>query len=299
MSKLSILIAYPYFTQKHADFLRNQPRDNYRLIIDSGAFTAWNSGHSISLDDYCRFLDSIEHLRPFNAVQLDVFGEPEATYQNLLEMRRRGYDVMPVFTRGDTLERLNEFYEMTNYIMFGGIVIGGQNQNYVKWFLENNRGRMAHWLGFVDMDFIKHYRPESVDSSSWNSGARYGNLSLYVGGGKIKNFNKNEFRTRPSDELLRIASANGLKPAEVFALSKALSWVNAGYADGLPALSGDLINTGAKSLAVSVGAVAHVLRSHHVEEQVGTKVYLAASQIWQVNMLFGARNFLKERGIIR
>ena len=104
MNKLYILIAYPYFNNRMYSYLleRRKKYNDFELIIDSGAFTAWNTGINISLDNYCKFLDSISSLEPFHAVQLDVVGNPDETYKNYLNMRDRGYDVMPVFTRGSS-----------------------------------------------------------------------------------------------------------------------------------------------------------------------------------------------------
>jgi len=166
-TKLNILVAFPYFSQGIYRFLSEKDPSTFRLIVDSGAFTAWNTGREIRLDDYMKFLKSIPSHWDYKAVQLDVFGNPDGTYENYHRMLDAGFeDIMPVFTRGDSLERLEEFYSHTDYIMFGGIVIGGENRNYVKWFCEVNKGRDAHWLGFVNVPFIKHYRPKSVDSST-------------------------------------------------------------------------------------------------------------------------------------
>lgn len=235
-----------------------------RLIVDSGAFTAWNTGRTILLDDYCRFLDSIEDLRPFYAVQLDVFGQPDQTYKNFLIMKERGYDVMPVFTRGDTLERLEEFYSKTDYIMFGGIVTGGKNREYVKWFLSQNKGRKCHWLGFVDMPFIKAKKPESVDSSSWASAARYGTLKLYKGYGQFRSCHRSDFAKPPTKEIRELLTLHGVSQKEMALMSQEKNW------------------RGLNSMSQQVNARAAILHSVEVEKHIGTKVYLAmgAGNAW-------------------
>lgn len=281
---MNILVAYPYLKPPvYKDLLRNH--GTYRLIIDSGAFTAWNLKKQIRLDEYCRFLDKIELLQPFKAVQLDVFGDPEATYKNFLIMQKRGFDVMPVFTRGDTVERLEEFYAHTDYIMFGGIVVGGKNKNYVKWFLDQNKGRKAHWLGFVNMPFIKKYRPESVDSSSWKSAGIYGAMDLYTGLGNCKRFRRSDF-TAPTKELVRLMQQNGFGQDQILMLREKESWV-ATLNDRLTFTKPE------KGLAWFIGAVAHVLRAAEVEEKLGTKIYLAASTDVQTKTLFKARDHIR------
>lgn len=287
---VNILIAFPYFRRGLIEFLKSVPRTSYRLIVDSGAFTAWNIGKQIHLDEYCRFLDSIEFLRPFNAVQLDVFGNPEQTWKNFLIMKQRGYDVMPVFTRGDTLERLEEMYSYTDYIMFGGITIGGKNINYVKWFQEHNKGRKVHWLGFCNMDFVKFYKPYSIDSSSWSSGGRFGNVHFYKGHGQTVPVNRKKLLTMPADKLFQMAKRSGITKHEISLLRDKESWI---VTTRVPEL-----RQPDKGTAMLLSAITFVHRAVDIEKNLGTKYYLAAGTEYQLGMIFTARNFLIERGII-
>lgn len=291
MSKLNILIAYPYFKNNIFNLLKQRITElnDIRLIIDSGAFTAWNTGKKIELDDYCKFLDKIQDLHPFKAVQLDVFGDPEKSYKNFLIMKDRGYDVMPVFTRGESLERLEELYKHTDYIMFGGIVIGGKNKNYAKWFLERNKGRKCHWLGFVKMDFIKKYKPESVDSSSWSSGARFGHVQLYAGGGNLVTFNKKMFTKKIPDNMISLFHRNGINDREINCLSKKEAWIN----------SGTYINGSNKSLAMMICVISNIIKAIDIERVLGTKVYLALGSDAQIRTLFQGKDMLITRGVLR
>jgi hypothetical protein len=292
---LNILVAYPYFAPDVVKFFEDIPRESFSLIVDSGAFTAWNTGKEITMDGYCKFLDSIAHLRPFHAVQLDVFGDPEASWKNFLIMKERGYDVMPVFTRGEDLTMLEKMYELTDYIMFGGVVIGRGNRNYVKWFLERNKDRDAHWLGFVDMDFIKHYRPRSVDSSSWQSAARFGNVALYKGDGMIKTVSKKKFAVRPPKSLIDLFHKNGFSEREMSILRFNESWICNGKHKGK--FDPDCFED-QRSSAQMVSSIAHVRRSIEVERNIGTKIYLACGNRIQVELLYGARDFLIKRGLV-
>ncbi len=289
-SPVNILIAFPYFRKGPIEFLKTVPRDSYRLIVDSGAFTAWNIGKQINLDEYCRFLDSIEFLRPFNAVQLDVFGNPEQTWKNFLIMKQRGYDVMPVFTRGDTLERLEEMYSYTDYIMFGGITIGGKNINYVKWFMEKNKGRKVHWLGFCNTEFVKHFKPFSIDSSSWSSGGRFGNIHFYRGFGQTSAFNRKTLLEMPDKKIFAMAKRSGITHHEIALLREHESWV---VTTNTPDLK-----TPQRGTAMLLSAVTFVHRAADIEKNIGTKFYLAAGTEYQLDLIFSARNFLIERGIL-
>lgn len=257
---LNILIAYPYFKQSHLDLFKNTDIE-YNLIIDSGAYSVWNSGKKITLDEYCSFLDRIsKEIKITKAVQLDVFGDPEKTLKNYDIMLERGYDVMPVFTRGDTLETLEYFYSKTDYIMFGGIVIGGKNTNYIKWFVENNKGRKAHWLGFTNLKFIKYFKPYSVDSSTMLvAGPAYGRLELFNFEGGTYNIDFRKKKKLNSKDFF-LLDRNGIPRSKI---NK--------YLDKMR------INFSKDEYFYNINIKTHILRDIYVENKFNTKIYKALS----------------------
>lgn len=288
-NKLNILVAYPYFSKAVYGFLMNQDPSSFRLIVDSGAFTAWNTGKQIDMESYCKFLKTIPPEWETKVVQLDVYGNPKKTYENYLSMLDMGYkDIMPVFTRGDTIERLEEFYTYTDYIMFGGIAIGGKNKNYVKWFCDVNKGRKAHWLGFVNTAFIKHFKPYSVDSSSAFSTARYGFLHYYLGNGKIKTIHRTTFYEKPPDLVIKSLEKMGFTLGEILRLRESGAWLGGAVKP----------HEKTKGLAGFMALVSVVKRAFDVENQINTKIYLAMGNELQLKSLYGALQFLKERKVI-
>lgn len=278
LNKLSILISYPYFRPEFAEFVRRVPRSLFDLIVDSGAFTAWNTGKEVLLDDYCRFLDSIADIRPFHAIQLDSIGNPEKTYENYLTMLNRGYSVLPVFTRGDSLENLNRLYETTDYVLFGGIAFGQKNSNYLKWILRNNAGRKAHWLGFVHAKFLIKYKPQSVDSSSWCSAGRFGALSLYKGGCSMKQFYKRDFVQKPDRKVFELLERNHVPGWAIDNLRFRESW------HGWDSPS----KTTRRGTAQFITTIGHVFRSLEAAQILGTKIYLVAGNVRQAEFLIRA-----------
>lgn len=288
--KLNILVAYPYFHKTIFELLDKQDPSSFRLIVDSGAFTAWNTGRTIELDDYCRFLKNIPRHWDYKAVQLDVFGNPEGTYINYQKMLDRGFtDIMPVFTRGDSLERLEEFYSHTDYIMFGGIVIGGENKNYVRWFLDVNKGRHCHWLGFVNMPFIKHYKPFSVDSSSLYSAQRYGNMQYYAGGGDLKSIHKTELKKLKPTEVCNLLRRSGFNAEEIGLLAHQSAWQGG-------AQPPDKNNV--KGLSSFITVTNHVKRSIEVEKNLGTRIFLAFTSAETIKNGYDAIRFMQSRNAL-
>lgn len=57
--KLNILVAYPYFSEGIRSFLSERDPSTFRLIVDSGAFTAWNTGAEVTMEGYTKFLKTI------------------------------------------------------------------------------------------------------------------------------------------------------------------------------------------------------------------------------------------------
>lgn len=292
---LNVLVAFPYFDKK-AKQLLEQHHGVYRLMVDSGAFTAWNAGKPVSLDDYCEFLDSIEHLRPFHAVQLDVIGDEEASWNNYEKMRARGYDVLPVFTRGSSVEALERMYSTTDYVLLGGVATGGGNRNYVKWFSEVGRGRKAHWLGFTSDKFIRALRPTSVDSSSWTGSARFGQIFTFdakTGEGSL--WGKLDFRQRPPAKAVRHLRQLKVPWEAIKLLAKSKAWTGVGPPQW-PHTQQFSPEPGSSLLLSTLG---YIRKAQWVERVYGTQVYLAAAGGSNLGALFGAFDYGQKIGTWR
>ncbi len=113
---LNVLVAYPYVKDgmiKEMTPLINS--GHIRWLLDSGAFTAHNSGKDITLDEYCRFLDRLP-VKPWRYFMLDVIGNPDATWNNYQKMLSRGYKPVPIFTYGSDLQLVDEYYKTSDYI---------------------------------------------------------------------------------------------------------------------------------------------------------------------------------------
>jgi hypothetical protein len=288
--RANILIAYPYFKKKVKEELEILPRDSYRLMVDSGAFTAFNSGKAIRLDDYCAFLDSISSLKPFKAVQLDVVGEPSKTLGNLSEMARRGYNVMPVFTRNELLSNMDKYYEFSDYICAAGFNTHDKKLEYAKAVMRHAKGRKVHLLALVTTDSIKKLAPESMDSSTWSVCRRFGLIALYKGNGEVYQVSKKEFFSYPKASLVENLERLRLEPHEWRVLAKSSSWTAAGMVD-LRRLG--QVQAG---FVTMISVASHLLRAHEVEKRTGTKIYLALGDAESIRQIRTAQEFLSMKG---
>jgi hypothetical protein len=168
--RLNLLIAYPYLTKQLLAQVKSElPRT--RFLLDSGAFTAWKAGTKIELDDYCNFIEGLD-FQPWRYFTLDVIGDPKATLKNYDAMLKRGFNPVPIFTRGDSLAALEHYYRTSDLVGVGGLVGTRGNKGFVNGIMKKIGKRRVHLLGFTRLDFLKTYRPYMCDTSSWEYGAR-------------------------------------------------------------------------------------------------------------------------------
>lgn len=250
--RLNVLVAYPYLNAQMIELL-SKCGPWLRFTLDSGAFTAWKAGKPIQLDDYCRFLEGLP-IKPWRYFTLDVIGDPEGTMRNYETMLARGFKPVPIFTRGEDPSVLEEFYKTSDVVGIGGLVGTPGNRGFVKGIMRHVRDRMVHWLGFTDLDFIKVYRPFMCDSSTWESGARYGALKLYMGNANFLTIKKPQFQSRPPQAVLDRIRQLGVDP---YRLAKLDEW------------------HGGSSASRTLCARSCVALSVDVERQTGTKMFLA------------------------
>lgn len=235
--KLNVLVAYPYMKQGLIQALvKHQHKINF--LLDSGAFTAWNAGKPIALDDYCRFLDSLP-FKPWRYFALDVIGDPVKTMENYKTMLARGYNPIPVFTPSQDFADIEEYYKTTDMIGCGGLTTkyGAESVKYLRKVFQHVHGRKIHLLGYTKPEYVKHFRPFSCDSSSWTRAQRYGLCDLYVGQGKYLSFTRRQAAQHPKPHILEaikrlgftltdfMTEANWRKSRNIARVASARSWV--------------------------------------------------------------------------
>jgi len=258
---LNILVAYPYMKKQVIDVL-NENQDKIRFLLDSGAFTAWKAGKSIELDDYCRFIETLP-FKPWRYFTLDVIGDPHKSFENYQTMLKRGFNPIPIFTRGENVSMIDEYYKTSDVLGIGGLVGTQGNKGFVKGIMNIVKDRKVHWLGFVPHDFVNFYKPFMCDASSWTHAARNGDLKVYIGNGKIKSFRKLDFKMKPNEKVLKLFSSYGITEKE---LGKNENWKSH------------------KWLNVAAGRM-WVRRSIETENKIGTHLFLACGAVQDIEIL--------------
>jgi hypothetical protein len=210
---VNILAALPYMTPGLARLI--QSKSNVRLLLDSGAFTMWKAEKTFEVEDYIRAVKELP-FTPWKYFTLDKIGDPDGTLENYQKIRNAGLEPIPVFTRGTDPKYLDRYYETSDLVGIGGLVGTRRNAGFVKGIMDVVGDRQAHWLGFVRKEFISKFRPFSCDSSSWLAPMRWGaSMHLYLGAGRWRKVSKQDFRTRPNEELTTLIEEYGVDPGSL------------------------------------------------------------------------------------
>lgn len=160
---VDLLVAFPEL----ASFARR--RDQYHIgswFLDSGAFSAWNSGRRIDLADYiaaCRDVDAAE------VAGLDVIGDGDATRRNLEAMWAAGVRAIPTFHYGGTEQQLAWCLASAPKIALGGVAKLPPKRRlaWIKQCFARAWPKAIHGFGVASVDALEAVPFHSVDASSW------------------------------------------------------------------------------------------------------------------------------------
>jgi len=173
---------------------------NKSLLLDSGAFSAWNKSIEIDIDIYIDFI--LQYNEYFDyVVNLDVIpGKPgiPPTKDQIEFSARKGYDnyyymigrgipkekLIHVFHQGEDFEWLNKMIAEMDYIGISPSNDKTTNQK-IEWldvvmdYIIDDRGfpRVKfHGFGVSSISILIRYPWYSVDSTSWVMTGRFGSI---------------------------------------------------------------------------------------------------------------------------
>jgi len=171
-----MLVAFSDINKKK-EFIR-QKKCN-KLMLDSGAFSVWNSGKEIKLSDYINFLH--EHSSLFDVrINLDVIGNNKESYKNFKTILKEGLNVIPVYQILEgNLEYLFKYAEISNYIGIGGIAKMKAKERLLglRKIFENFPDPKKigfHGFGVAEIQTMLAFPWRSVDARTAHIAARFG-----------------------------------------------------------------------------------------------------------------------------
>ena len=200
------------------------------FLLDSGAFTFLsNSKGNVDFEGYLsKYIAFIKENNIKYFFELDV--DAIVGYPKVKEMRKRletavGRKCIPVWHRTRGLDEWKRLTEQYDYVAIGGFAIKDIKEREYKYItallnIARKNNCKVHGLGFTSLRYIRMFHFYSVDSTTWLSGSRYGNI--YV-------FRHNNLKQHPHPKGKRLKSGEYLAEMQLFNLSEWLKFQK--YAD--------------------------------------------------------------------
>lgn len=192
------------------------------FLLDSGAFTFMQSVKShVNWDEYIeQYADFINQNHVQKYFELDI--DSVVGYEKVIKYRKRlerltNKQVIPVWHTNRGQEGFIKMCEEYPYVAIGGLVGTGSTEyarKYWKafpWFIQtaHKNNVKIHALGFTSLDGIKKYHFDSVDSTAWTTGNRFGYLYKFRDGNMTK---------------IDVPKGKRLASAEITALNNFTEW---------------------------------------------------------------------------
>ena len=159
------------------------------FLLDSGAFTFMNNfkgevNWDEYIEKYANFINKYD-IKYFFELDIDVvvgIKEVERLRNKLEKLTNK--KCIPVWHKIRGLEYWKKMTKKYDYVAIGGIVIKEikpQDYKYFKPLLEiaKKNNCKVHGLGFTNLRTLHKYHFYSVDSTSWLSGGRFGQLYIF------------------------------------------------------------------------------------------------------------------------
>lgn len=263
-------MAYPYWKNEMISMIE-PVKDKFRLLIDSGAFTAWKQGITIDKKDYAQFIDSLT-IKPWRYFSLDVIGDAIRTQENLDWFFANGFTPTPVFQRGEDFSLLPKYAEHTGMVGIGLGVHSKGSMNYLRETMRHTNGVNVHWLGITRPPWISYYKPYSTDSTNIWQTRRYGRMSTYSRG-RFSDWSRRGAKEKPPKKFTDLIKAIDIDPS-IFQYEE--SW------------------RGMYSPAQTVTARSWITYCREVERRFGTKLFLGILMPKDISFLIDIWNWCEE-----
>ena len=199
--EVNLLLSFHDVVSRNVQILLKE----YNLMLDSGAFSFISLGKRLDWGEYIA-----RYIRYINDNDVKLFFELDIDkligYDRVKEIRRRleretGKRPIPVWHKRLGKEEFLRMCDEFDYVAIGGIVskeILPRQYKYLPWFINeaHKRGTKIHGLGFSRMFWLPICHFDSVDSSSWTAGNRYGYVYVFDGDRIIRHEKPNGYRVK-------------------------------------------------------------------------------------------------------
>lgn len=184
-SRLRLLLSYHYVKNVDIDSLVEKKFDGTApdIFLDSGAYSAATQNVMIDIKEYASFIKKFGHHFTTYA-NLDVIGDPIKTADNQRTLEDLGLAPIPVFHTDEPFKYLERYVEHYSYIALGGMVRYLSRWSalipwIIKCFRTGKSTTKFHGFGCTTWPVLVRIPWYSIDSSTWASGFRFGELALF------------------------------------------------------------------------------------------------------------------------
>jgi len=177
--KPALLVSYVYLES----FLKAKQGFIYRdWALDSGAFSAHNSGNEIDLQKYidtCKRLQE-EDKTLVEVYALDVIGDWKASIKNCEKMWKQGVEAIPCFHVGEPDHVLKGIAKDYPKIALGGCVGFRRRDEWAQECFNRVWPKRMHGFGFGSERSTMALPFDSVDATTWEVGpCKFGKWAMF------------------------------------------------------------------------------------------------------------------------
>lgn len=184
---------------KQVKHLNTYKEDKFLILIDSGAFSAWNRGLDIDIDEYVAFMREVQKLNTHHElhfINLDIIPHKKGTtpsseqinhacrkgIDNYHYIKSKGFSTIHTFHQFDDFKYLYEIMEECNDNDYIGISPANDQslKSRLDWLYRVynivKQKTRTHILGLTAIEALELIPCYSADSSSWINVKRFGEL---------------------------------------------------------------------------------------------------------------------------
>lgn len=183
-----------YFQLKNTKYTRQKKCS--KLMLDSGAFSAFTQKKPININEYIEYLLSNKKIFDYK-IALDIFGDEKQSYLNWKKISNAGIKNIPVFHATADIKYLYGYADETDYIGIGGIALMNYKERksllsrIFRLFPDSTKIGF-HGFGVNDEKLMVEFPWRSVDARTAHILARFGLIQTPWGSLRINpNFPSN------------------------------------------------------------------------------------------------------------
>jgi hypothetical protein len=187
---------------KQIEHLSTYKEEPFLILIDSGAFSAWNRGLKINIDHYVEFIEKVKKIETIHKIyfiNLDVIPHIKGTkptkeqisiacekgIENYHYIKSKGHSTIHTFHQFEDFKYLERIVKECNDYNYIGISpandqsVESRNEWLTKVYSNIKNNVRTHILGLTAKDSLEQFPCYSADSSSWINVGRFGELFDY------------------------------------------------------------------------------------------------------------------------